>query len=401
VALVFLAILPGRAAAAGAASDAATTIADRLNVRSRPGFAGEVMAQLPRGQTVSVLGEVTLPKPADGEPQHWLKIGLPSATPVWVATEYVDADSKTVSADMLNVRAGPSGDHGVVGRVKRGTLLKPLGKIRDGWLEIEAPVGAWGFVPRDLIRRSAAVPATTTPPAPSPAATSTPMPATVPATAPVSAPPTDSKPTAPSATDVLAAQATPVTALDAAPAAAPVVPETAPVTSAPSPEAPGAAPAGTETGEAKSAEAAWREQFGERAPATGAPAPVPGESGATVAPAEAAKEAEAAEAGKTQAALTGLPMSVRAAAGESEARWVRREGLVVRPVNFAAPTFHALRARDGGRTVNFLFSTRSEPIPWSEYRGRVVIITGREYLDERSYWRGVPLLDVETIEAVR
>ncbi len=53
------------------------------------------------------------------------------------------------------------------------------------------------------------------------------------------------------------------------------------------------------------------------------------------------------------------------------------------------------------KTVNFLFSTRAEPINWKEYRGRVVIVSGREYLDSRFFWQKVPLLDVESIEAVR
>jgi len=86
---------------------------------------------------------------------------------------------------------------------------------------------------------------------------------------------------------------------------------------------------------------------------------------------------------------------------ESAAREVRREGLVIRPSNVTAPTFFALRARDSRKTVNFLFSTRPVPINWNEYRGRVVVVRGREYLDERYYWQGIPLLDVQEIEAAR
>jgi hypothetical protein len=85
----------------------------------------------------------------------------------------------------------------------------------------------------------------------------------------------------------------------------------------------------------------------------------------------------------------------------SEARWVRREGLVIRPFNFAAPTFYGLQARDSGKTMNFLFTSRADPLNWREYRGKVVIVSGREFLDRRTYWRGVPVLDVEEIEAVR
>jgi hypothetical protein len=80
---------------------------------------------------------------------------------------------------------------------------------------------------------------------------------------------------------------------------------------------------------------------------------------------------------------------------------VRREGVVVRPVNITAPSFYALKLRDSGGLANFLIAPQSGPETFREYRGRVVIVTGREYLDRRSVWRHIPLLDVETIEAVR
>lgn len=80
---------------------------------------------------------------------------------------------------------------------------------------------------------------------------------------------------------------------------------------------------------------------------------------------------------------------------------MRREGLVIRPSHIQAPTHYGLDAVDSGKRINFLFSTRAEPINWREYRGKVVIVTGREYLDARYFWQDTPLLDVETIEAVR
>ena len=74
---------------------------------------------------------------------------------------------------------------------------------------------------------------------------------------------------------------------------------------------------------------------------------------------------------------------------------------MIRPLNVQAPSFYALKALDSGKTVNFLLSTRADPINWREYRGKVIIVTGREYLDSRYYWQDIPLLDVETVEAVR
>ena len=86
---------------------------------------------------------------------------------------------------------------------------------------------------------------------------------------------------------------------------------------------------------------------------------------------------------------------------DAEARRVRREGVVVRPFNLQAPSFYALKARDSGRIINFLMTTRAEPLNWREFRGKVVIVSGREYLDHRPFWKGIPLLNVDTIEAVR
>lgn len=86
---------------------------------------------------------------------------------------------------------------------------------------------------------------------------------------------------------------------------------------------------------------------------------------------------------------------------DAEARRVRREGVVVRPFNIQAPSFYALKARDSGRIINFLMTTRAEPLNWREFRGKVVTVSGREYLDHRPFWNGIPLLNVDTIEAVR
>lgn len=86
---------------------------------------------------------------------------------------------------------------------------------------------------------------------------------------------------------------------------------------------------------------------------------------------------------------------------DAEARRVRREGRVVRPSHIQAPSMYALQARDSGKIINFLMTTRAEPLNWREYRGKVVVVSGREYLDRRRIWNDIPLLNVDTIEAVR
>ena len=134
-------------------------------------------------------------------------------------------------------------------------------------------------------------------------------------------------------------------------------------------------------------------QAGQPLPPTRPPA-----SGAAPQPVEAVPVVPVAqpEVVETPAIPGGVP-----GLNDAEARRVRREGVVVRPFNLQAPSFYALKARDSGRIINFLMTTRAEPLNWREFRGKVVIVSGREYLDHRSIWKGIPLLNVDTIEAVR
>lgn len=421
---------------AGAASPlTARSKADRVNVRSRPGYVGEIITQLSRGQEVRVLGTNVLSKPAADEPPVWFRIELPSDAPLWVSAEYVNADTRAVLADVLNVRAGPGYDFASVARVRQGAVLKFRGGLKDGWVEIEAPPGAHGFVPSDWMTFEASLPTPVPPATPGAPGTATP-----PATSPASAP------TTPGAPDATPTTTTP------SPAPAQGTPPTSVAsvsTNLPSVPVGGAAPATPRA--AASSDHAWFEQFVVKSPApadqpvtpppgaevTPAVAPSPAatpsttaaappvettsppasttESVAVISPPAGSDDvaAEAAPArrriARSPRAQASMPPTIRDSGGvqlppgleESEVRWVRREGLIIRPSNIQAPTFYALQARDSRKTVNFLFSTRAEPINWSELRGRVVIVSGREYLDHRFFWQGIPLLDVEEIEGVR
>jgi len=103
---------------------------------------------------------------------------MPSATPAVC----------TVLADVLNVRNGPGTEYQVVGRVRQGDALQPLGRNAAGdWLWVSLEGGGHGWVYAGLVeyRLEAGQLAIQTPPAPpmataSPAATSTSV-STVPA----------------------------------------------------------------------------------------------------------------------------------------------------------------------------------------------------------------------------
>jgi uncharacterized protein YgiM (DUF1202 family) len=360
---------------AGAWAVTAYSKADRVNVRSRPGFIGEIVTQLKKGQAVTVLDTVTLKKPSADEPPVWMKIELPPDSPTWVSSDFLDPATGLVKGDLLNVRAGPTYDHGIVARAKRGTTLKILATGTNGWVQVAAPAGSVGFVPAAWLADSAAAAAA---PAPAPAARRSEgaSPATTPA---------------------------PTTNTVSTVAASPRTNMVSKSTSAPAPTTSAASRALSNN--------AWLEQFVSRPASNAVPraALVPEASGpetqgtpATTSPAPPQPvSSEPLPPAPVQDNAAELAEPEPLESPKPEGRWVRREGVVVRPVNITAPSFYALKLRDSGGLANFLIAPQSGPETFREYRGRVVIVTGREYLDRRSVWRHIPLLDVETIEAVR
>ncbi len=155
---------------------------DNVNVRGLPSFTGEVVTRLKKGETVTLLEEITLKKPRKDEPTNWFRISLPTNTLVWVHADFV-ADA-TVAPKKLNVRAGPGENYSVVARLQKGDTVKVLRKVED-WVEIEAPTNAFAFVAADLLEK-----APTPPPAPAPAPVPA-LPAPVPAPEVVTLPPAE------------------------------------------------------------------------------------------------------------------------------------------------------------------------------------------------------------------
>lgn len=174
-------------AASAAEPQPATVITDRVNVRGQAKLNSEVVTQLKKGETVSVIEEIALAKHKEGEPSKWCKILMPANTPVWVNTGFIDPAGKTVKPRRLNVRAGPGENYSVLARLERGTVVKEIRTVGD-WMEIEAPPGTHGFVAAALLSIN--------PPAPAPApeiAAAVPAPAPVPVPAPVSEKPLETK----------------------------------------------------------------------------------------------------------------------------------------------------------------------------------------------------------------
>ena len=179
------------------AEEAAVVKKDRVNVRAQATQGSEVITQLKKGETVTVLEEVTPKKHKRGEPAKWAKIQLPPNTPVWVFAPYVETNNHTVNIKRLNLRAGPGENFSVIGRLERGAEVKEI-RTDGNWMEIEAPTNAYAFVAVEMLEKSAAAPAPTElaankEPAPAPPPPTVenvkPEPAPTPAVEPTPAPP--------------------------------------------------------------------------------------------------------------------------------------------------------------------------------------------------------------------
>lgn len=311
---------------------------DAVNIRARAALDAEVIGQLQRGDEVRARGEVTVTNQAPGEPALWYIIELPATVKLWVHADFLDAATGAVKVKRLNVRAGPSEDFSIVGRIEEGTVVTELAR-QDDWVQIGPPPGVFGFVASQYLEvespRAGPEPATTTPP---PRETSPPATGTeTPAEAPVQPAPQD-----------------------------------APAPNPPPPQA--GAPAPT--------------------PATTVVAPLPTEAGPD--PAVAADALAVSPEPAPLSSGSSLQLILDAA---GEPRVVRREGKLTRAWNIQAPGFYAVRDLETGRVMNYLHGERFADRRWSGVLGRTVVITGREFLDAR--WPNLPVLEAERVEIVR
>jgi uncharacterized protein YgiM (DUF1202 family) len=73
-----------------------TITRDRVNVRGQPTVFSEIVTQLKKGETVTVLKQVKLDRVKPGELAEWAQIQMPANTPVWVHAGFIDPAAQTV-----------------------------------------------------------------------------------------------------------------------------------------------------------------------------------------------------------------------------------------------------------------------------------------------------------------
>lgn len=383
------------------AADEAVVKAARVNVRGQPTTGSEVVTQLKQGEKITVLEEIVHPKPAKDEPAKWLRIALPSNTPVWVNAHFVT--NGTVAVPRLNIRSGPGENFSTIGRVPKGSALKELRRNGD-WLEVEAPANTFAYLAADLVIRNAGGPAPVPPASVGQLASKSgskasgkaadksgkQMAKAAPKGPPISAP--DTKP-ALDPVEVKPITAPPLALLPGqsprvAPPSAVLAPTSAPPVAAPAPVA-------------EPVNVAPPSALTENVPPPADPYASTGRYKIEPEPQRGAgawfkglfSRKPAAEKGKT------APAAAKPAVDEGPLpmRIVTREGVVARSWNLQTPSDWALQEAESGRVINYLWST-STNIPWATLKGRTIVVTGEEALDVR--WPNTPVLKIETLKTV-
>ena len=342
------ALSPEREAAPPLVPGPASVKQNSVNVRGQASINSEVVGRLQKGDRVTVLEEITLQRPKVDEPARWARIALPASIPVWIHSGYVDATSHAVIPKRLNMRGGPGENYSILGRLDKGTVVHEL-ETRGDWIKIEPSTNAYAFVASHLLAPEAALPPAVAAvekketPAPAPAAPVTPAPAPEPVPAP--------------AETTIATTPPPAPAQE--PTTAPPVPAPVPVP-APAEKAPEVV----------------------AAPPTPAPAPV----------APAVTEVRPIDTNEVLPTVTIIPEPPLV---EEPKRVVTREGIVRRSVSIQAPTFFVLESLDTGKAINYLFSTN---IALRDFKGRHIVVTGEELLDER--WPNTPVITIEKTNSI-
>ncbi|MGC8742939.1 MAG: SH3 domain-containing protein [Verrucomicrobiia bacterium] len=330
---------------------------DRVNVRGQPSVFSEVLTQLNKGDKITILEPVKIEKPKEGDLADWYKIKLPPNVAVWVNSAYINTNFYTVIPNRLNLRAGPGEQYSVLGRLEKGASVKVI-KTSGQWFQIEPPDVAYAFIATEFVQKQTAL----------------------------------EKPLVPEKVE------------EAKPVAQPVE------------EKPAEAKPVEKPTEEKPAMEKEEKQMPQKP--EGEPKPAEGEKpvGATAQPEKPVvnleerplikQEADAKERvlaliqGKTPAPPEPViePGSITVKSAPSvPPRIVTREGYVRGTLNIQAPSSFVLQTIDTGKTINYLYTT-STNISLKQFKGKRVLVTGKEAIDKR--WPNTPVLTIDTIKEV-
>jgi SH3-like domain-containing protein len=114
-----------------------------VNLRSGPGTNYRALAGLPKRTLLLQLDEE----------DFWVRVETESGEQGWISAEYTEQADAVVAVSTgqrLNVRAGPSLQQAVIGRLDRGDLVILI-EDRDGWAHIRNMEGEYGWVSTEYL----------------------------------------------------------------------------------------------------------------------------------------------------------------------------------------------------------------------------------------------------------
>ncbi len=372
---------------------------ERVNVRTRPSIASEVIHQLNTGTKVTILDRINLNDPQPGEPKEWFRIGIPEDTELWVSTEFLDPTNQTVNASRLNVRAGPGQNYSVVGRIERGTKVSIL-RDSAGWTAISPVAATVAYVASEFIN----VPSTADANNLIESAETTPSTET---TTPPSQPARAEAESVAEIPDVIIDDS----ANSSVPASTPPSNASTPPTITPPPIFPVETPSRSQpTGtsgtfvplESPSAEESLFDKIENPRtivqPQTSASFTTPPAQNnglvamTTVVPSTA------------EPIFNAEPLALSDEVDAHLKRVITRDGIVRKSRNIQSPTYHRLDDPRTGSTINYLYTGKLQvdlgtgPKALQPYEGRKIRVMGVEAVDAR--WPKIPVIEVEKLRVL-
>jgi len=127
--------------------------ATRVNLRGRSTIMGETLGQFKKGDAVTVLEQVENKWAKGADPKQWARIAMPADKPCYVFAAFVDANN-VVTASKLNVRGGAGENYSILGRIPKGTAVKPVA-TKGEWMQIEPPEVATAYVAAMYLKQDA------------------------------------------------------------------------------------------------------------------------------------------------------------------------------------------------------------------------------------------------------
>lgn len=338
---------------------------ERVNVRTRPSIASEVIKQLNTDDAVKILDRINLNDPQPGEPKNWYRIQIPADTLLWVSTEYIDETTKAVKASRLNVRAGPGQNFSVVGRIERDTVVDVV-RQSAGWTAIKPLPTTVAYVAANFVRESSTASADVL-------LEENPEPVTAEPVQPESTPPTSTDPLP----EVIVDEKNATTPSEPAGQLPPPIYQ---------PEETTTTPPTQPTTQEKSLFDSIENPSAEIQESPNNPVEFQ--------PIETAPT-------ETTAPEVTAPQNVPTEVVDRLKRIVTRDGIVKRTRNIQAPTYHRLDDPRTGTTINYLYTGKLQvdlgtgPKALKPYEGRRIRVVGAEAVDAR--WPRIPVIEVEQL----